>query len=229
MALYVDGREEAKKGWCAKLRHEGIDAKTAPNLPADFVWSCPSGLVIVERKTWPDFVASMHGASGSDGGSRLVGQLIGTVKAAGVKVLFLEGALPAYVQGGGHTVSASGMDDAAVSLQWQFGCILVHSLSEEHTPTRLAAFYRYTQKEDHMSLLRPQPPVPEEDIYFNPDFRRKIAAMMCTPRVGEKTALILPNETKTPQEAINLSRERLIEIMGKAKGAAFDEFWKAPW
>lgn len=230
MPLYVDGREEEKHGWVNKLLKLGMDAKVGKNLPADFLFQCPLGLVLVERKTWTDFVASITGAGGADGGNRLVGQLIGGPRGAAIRVLFMEGPMPQYVSGK-QMMTAEGMDDASLSLQWQFGVLFAHSLSHDHTPSRMAALYRYFQKEDHGALLRPVPPVPIEQVYMNPEFRRKIAAMMVVPQLGEKGALVLPQHTKSPAEAINLSQDELLKLpgFGKLRAKNFYDFWHSNW
>ena len=227
MSLYIDGREEAKHHWSEPLRRLGIDAKVGASLSADFMWRAPIGLILVERKTWPDFVSSVTGSGGADAGNRLVGQLIEAPKGAAVRILFMEGPLPAYVTGK-QVVTAEAMDDMSLSLQWQFGCLFVHSMNHDHTPVRLAALYHYTQKEDHRSLLRPVPPVPEEPIYMNAEFRKKIAAMMCVPLMGEKGALILAENTESPRQAINLELEELLKIpgVGKMRGKNFHDFWE---
>lgn len=229
MSLYIDGREESKHGWAAELRREGIDAKPSSNLPADFIWQSPAGLILVERKTWSDFVASFTGSGGADAGNRLVGQLLDGPKSAAVRILFMEGPMPAYTMAGSQTITADAMDDASLSVQWQGGVLFAHSLNHDHTAHRLATLYRYTQKEDHASLLRPTPPIPEErNVYLNPEFRKKIAAFMTVPQFGEKGALILAQETESPLEAVNLSHKELMAIagIGKLKARLFYDFWR---
>lgn len=227
MPLYIDAREEEKQKWEYRIRHEGIDAKIGKNLPVDFLWECPTGLVFCERKTWPDFVDSFKSGGGADAGTRLIGQLLESPKSAAVRILLMEGQQPKYVMAGRDIVTAEAMDDALMSMQWQFGVVLAHSLNNDHTPTRLAALYRYTQKEDHTSLLRPVPPTPTEDIYFDPMFRKKIAAFMTVPQIGEKKALILPDNFESPRAAVNASQEELLKLPGWGKGRAYNfvEFW----
>lgn len=231
MTLFVDGREEAKHNWIPALNKLGIDAKVGASLPADFLFRSPLGLVLVERKTWSDFCSSVSSGSGTDGGSRLVGQLIDGPKAAALSVLLLEGPLPPYVSLGGRVWSASQMDDAAVSLQWQFGCILIHTTGHGHTAERLASFYKYAQSDEHRSLIRPVPPTPAEPIYMNPEFRKKIAGFMAVPMLGEKGALSLAQETETPAQAINMSEAELLKLpgMGKRRAESFHKFWNNPW
>lgn len=231
MTIFVDAREENKHSWIPRFNKLGVDAKVGNSLPGDFLFRSPLGLVLVERKTWSDFCSSVSSGSGSDGGVRIVGQLIEGPKAAALNVLLLEGPLPPYVNVGGRVWSASQMDDAAVSIQWQFGCILIHSTGHEHTAERLAAFYRYAQSDEHRSLIRPVPPTPIEPIYMNPEFRKKIAAMMATPLLGEKGALGLAQETESPAQAINLSEDELMKLpgMGKRRAEAFRKFWTNPW
>lgn len=231
MAIYIDARENEQHHWADKLRYLGIDGKVGKNLPADMLWSCPQGLVLVERKTWIDFVASLTTSGGADTGNRFVGQLIDTVKGAAVRVLLIEGPMPPFVEAGGRTIPAEDFDNASVSLQWQFGCILIHSLNNDHTPMRLAKFYQYTQKEEHLSLLRPMPPVPEGNMYLNPAFKKKIAAMMTIPLMGEKGALVLSEHTKSPRDAVNLTQDELLKIpgIGKGRAANFFEFWNEAW
>lgn len=227
MTLYVDGREEEKNHWEYPLRALGIDAKIGKDLSADFMWRCPIGLVAIERKTWQDLVASVTGTGGADGGNRLVGQLIEAPKGIAVRILLMEGPLPQYVQAG-RVVPAEDMDDMSLSLQWQFGCLIVHSLNHAHTPVRLAKLYHYSQKEEHNSLLRPTPPSPVEEIYFNSEFRKKVAAFMCVPGWGEKAVLQLAQETTSPQEAVALEQNRLIQLpgVGKSRAKNFIDFWK---
>lgn len=228
MSVYIDAREEQKQSWALPLRKLGIDAKVGNSLPADFLWQCPTGLVLVERKTWSDFVASLTGGGGVDGDSRLARQLIEGPKGAAVRVLLLEGSMPPYLTAQGKVMPAEHIDDISVSLQWQFGCLIIHSLNNEHTPTRIAAFYRWTQKEEHGSLLRPQPPTPEEKIYMNPAFRKKIAAFMTVPLLGEKGALILAANSESPKQIITATQEDLLKIegIGKMKARNFVEFWE---
>ena len=225
--LYIDAREEDKHHWEYQLRHLGIDAKVGKDLPADFMWTCPIGLVLVERKTWQDFVASFTGSGGADAGNRLVGQLIEGPKGAALRVLFMEGPMPPYVQTN-RTVPAEDMDDMSLSVQWQGGVLFAHSLNHSHTPVRLARLYRYTQKEEHTSLLRPVPPVPEENVYFDPEFRKKIAAFMCVTGLGEKGALALAQIAESPLGAVQMTQEELIKVPGIGKGRAknFIDFWK---
>lgn len=229
--LYVDAREEARHHWSDKLRHLNLDAKVGSNLPADFLWQCPSGLVLVERKTWADFVSSLTTSGGADAANRFVGQLIDGPKGVAVRILFIEGPMPPYIQEAGRTIPAEDFDNASVSLQWQFGCIVVHSLNNDHTPIRLAKLFTYTQKQSHESLLRPMPPVPEGDVYMNAAFRRKIAALMTVPLVGEKGALIIAEHTQTLKEAVNMEQDELIKMpgIGKTRASNFYEFWNAPW
>lgn len=229
--IYIDAREESRHMWQKELQHEGMEASVSPNLFTDFVWNCPSGLVGVERKTWTDFVSSITSSGSNDGQSRASRQLIEAPKSISIKVLFLEGALPGYIDLGKTMWPAEDMDNAVVSMQWQFGCIVVHSVSHDHTPRRLAALYRYTQKEDHMSLLRPMPPVPEQNVYFNADFRRKIAAFMTVPMLGEKGALSIAAETESPQQAINMTQDQLLKLpgMGKTRAANFVKHWQGKW
>lgn len=226
MTVYVDGREDEQHKWVKQLLNIGIDAKSG-QLPVDFMWTCPQGLVLVERKTWKDFADSFKGQGGVDGGNRLVGQLLEGPKGAALKVLLLEGKIPQYVQLGGMILPIETIDDALVSMQWQFGIIIIHSYDHEHTPSRLAAFFKYTQKGDHNSLIRPVPPATHEKIYMNPDFRRKIAAMICTPMIGEKAALQLPDISDSPKDAMNLTVQELMKLPGWGKGRAerFIEFW----
>ena len=228
MTLYIDAREEGKHGWEKQLRHLGVDAKVAKNLDVDFLWECPAGLICVERKTWTDFVASFTGSGGADAGNRLIGQLVSGYKSAALKMLFLEGTMPQYVQAGGQVITADAMDDMSISLQWQHGVLVVHSMNLQHTPTRLAKLYYYTQKEDHKSLLRPVPPHPEEDIYMNERFRQRIAAMMCAPGMGEKGALLIASNTTSPAIAVNMSVEELLKVpgIGKVRASNFNEFWR---
>lgn len=231
MTLFVDGREEANHKWTDKLRQNGVDSRVGNSLPADFLWRAPVGLVLVERKTWGDFCASVSAGSGTDGGSRLIGQLIGGPKAAALNVLLLEGPIPQYVNTGKRMWSASAMDDAVVSLQWQFGVIVIHSVNHSQTAERLAAFYKYSQSDEHKSLIRPVAPTPIEPIYFNPEFRRKIAAFMTVPNVGEKGALTLPEHTETPAEAIAMTEKELLELpgWGKRRAESFRKFWHDKW
>lgn len=231
MTIFVDAREEKIHNWTTAIRNIGVDAKVGNSLPADFLWRAPLGLILVERKTWADFCSSVSSGSGTDGGSRLVGQLIEGPKAAALSVLLLEGPLPPYVNSGGRVWSSSQMDDAAMSLQWQFGCVLIHSTGHAQTAERMAAFYRYSQSDEHRSLVRPVPPTPIEPIYMNPEFRKKIASMMAVPMLGEKGALTLPENTETPAEAINMSEEELLKLpgFGKRRAESFRKFWHSKW
>ena len=231
MTLFIDAREEARHGWEKLLRHEGIDAQIQADLFTDFLWHCPAGLVGVERKTWTDFVSSITGSGSSDGQSRISRQLIEGPKSIAVKVLFLEGPMPPYLNAGTKMWPAEEMDNAVMSMQWQFGCMIAHSHSHDHTPRRLASLYRYTQKEEHKSLLRPMPPVPEQNVYFNADFRRKIAALMTTPMLGEKGSLSIAAETASLAEAVQLAQEQLIKIegVGKTRAANFVKHWQGKW
>lgn len=226
--LYVDAREDASHHFSTSLRRLGVDARVGKNLPTDFLWQSPAGLVFLERKTWEDFVASVVGkGGGADASQRLRRQLVDTPRSS-VRVLLLEGPMPPFYQGG-QVIPAETMDNMLASLQWQFGALVVHSLGLTHTPLRVASFYRYTQEEEHKALIRPIPPVPEEKIYMDPTARLKVAALMTTPGLGEKGALELLEHVKWDLgEATALTYEELLQVpnFGRVRARQFVEFWR---
>jgi hypothetical protein len=63
-------------------------------------------------------------------------------------------------------------------------------LGDEGVERSLVALYRWTGRDEHVSLHRPSPPV-VTGMYMDPDYRAQVAMFMCIPEVGEKGAVAL--------------------------------------
>ena len=191
--MLVDASEERELSILKKLAALDVSAKVIPvrlgadRVSVDYVWSANDGNVtegvVAERKTVRDLIASV-----SDG--RLERQL-GVMTKFPHRFLLL------------HVKSLRDAQVSCVYANWTWervlgvlrdvqyeGVPVEFVLGDEGVERSLVALYRWTGRDEHVSLHRPSPPV-VTGMYMDPDYRAQVAMFMCIPEVGEKGAVAL--------------------------------------
>lgn len=182
-----------------QLLRQNIKALTGP-LPVDYGWAANGKSVLGENKTALDLIASA-----SDG--RLHRQME-SLKKADLGFIMLEGGLSVD----GYTVGSwtyEAFDDLLMSLQCE-GVVVVHSPYASATARRLAALYRWTQKEKHGSWHEPIAFLPPLEDIGDDDYRSRIGMLMHLPKCGPNKATKLVREFGLAG-ALNFTPEQVAE------------------
>ena len=176
-----------------RLKALGTPAKVGHLDTGDFRWVVEPDTgdwwtILVERKSISDFEASM-----TDG--RLAGFFdnTGGMEPGVVRAVLLEG----------NQFKADdpvALDHALFTLH-MMGIPNIRSENSGKTAERLVAFWKYTGKVDHLSILKPVRPWLGRN-YLNPEDRLAVQMIMCMPGFGEVIARRVLKEKKTPGAVI---------------------------
>lgn len=187
--ITVDTREKTPP---SEVRVRELEACGVPAvlglLPVgDYHWVVSDGdtqrLVFVERKAIADLLSSAE-----DGRlTRFIDETGGLDPDPTVlRAVLLEGDQFVFGTYGYKQWTPEQVDNLLVSLQ-SSGVLLLRSSSVRQTASRLAAFWKYTGREDHRSLLRVLRPS-IGDGYMNMNKKAAVRFLMGLPNWGEKTA-----------------------------------------
>jgi hypothetical protein len=101
------------------------------------------------------------------------------------------------------------------------GIVVLRSPSLRSTPTRLAAFWKWSGKDSHTALLRPALPGISDD-YIDAEEKAKVRILMCLPGWGEKRARSAVKHFGNPGVVLDLIRQGdwrgFSEVEGVGKG-----------
>ena len=137
--------------------------------------------VIVERKSIADFLASVPPDDRLTQFIEKTGNL--TPPENQIRALLLEGDQFQLRNYGTRNWTPETLDDMLVSLQFH-GLVILHSADWTQTPARLAAFWRWTGRDDHRTFLTPTLPVTQQ-LYFDREQKDAVRMLMCMPGWGE--------------------------------------------
>jgi len=191
--ILIDQSEERELSISKKLSALDVDSRVLAvrlgenKVSVDYVWNATDGNVVegvlVERKTVRDLIASV-----SDG--RLERQLsIMTQFPHRFLLLHVKSLRDAQVSCVYANWTWERVLGVLRDVQYE-GVPVEFVLGDEGVERSLVALYRWTGRDEHVSLHRPSPPV-VTGMYMDPDYRAQVAMFMCIPEVGEKGAVAL--------------------------------------
>jgi len=191
--ILIDQSEEHELSIQKKLAALDVDSRVLAvrlgenRVSVDYVWNASDGNVVegvlVERKTVRDLIASV-----SDG--RLERQLsIMTQFPHRFLLLHVKSLRDAQVSCVYANWTWERVLGVLRDVQYE-GVPVEFVLGDEGVERSLVALYRWTGRDEHVSLHRPSPPV-VTGMYMDPDYRAQVAMFMCIPEVGEKGAVAL--------------------------------------
>lgn len=170
-----------------ELQDCGIPAVLGLLPVGDYTWvvddSGSQRLVFVERKAIGDLLSSAED-----------GRLTHFIDETGgldpdpaiIRAILLEGDQFVFGAYGYKQWTPEQVDNLLVSLQ-STGVLVMRSSSIRQTAARLAAFWKYTGRDDHRSLLRVLRPS-ISDGYLNPRKKEAVRMLMGLPSFGEQRA-----------------------------------------
>lgn len=206
----------------------GMDATRVNRQGVDVVWSSGGQLCMFDLKTAEDVIAS------ADDG-RLHRQVVEMQRRDCLMWGFLiegpdskDGITVGY---GPHAWPVERYDNLLLSLQNE-GAKIIRSTSQDRTPQRLHSVYRYSAKEEHGSIHKPQPHKVLHDRYTDRIWRGHIEFMMGLPGLGEDKANALIDRWPltdclgiTP-EGLAAAERRWLSVKGIGRGLTHNwETW----
>ena len=211
--MTVDTREKTPSSAVRvkELQDCGIPAQLGLLPVGDYTWivSDDEGqrLVFVERKSISDLLSSAED-----------GRLTHFIDETGgvepdpsiIRAILLEGDQFVFGTYGYKQWTPEQVDNLLVSLQ-STGVLVMRSSSVRQTAARLAAFWKYTGRDDHRSLLRVVRPA-VSDGYLNPRKKEAVRMLMGLPNWGESRA-------RAAVEQLGSVKEVLEAVMGRDVGA----------
>ena len=213
--LIVDNREPPQMAQL--LRGLGLTATVIEALVGDYIWQSPLGVVMVERKTVNDLLASV-------GDGRLHRQLTTMTELAKVPILLVEGELSQY---DGHMDAWRGKEaqkdwnfNAVMNLMlsWQLGGIYVTSSPGlSYTHLRIQSLYNWSQKNSH---LRPKR---KKQIPAMGRLSLRAEVLAAIPRIGVETAMVLAQGNSLKQ-LFSKTEEEWQKLLGLKDGATVARF-----
>ena len=193
--VLVAADEDRSTHIVSALAGYNVPAVAVNDLPVDYMWTVDGLPVMGDRKTPADLIASAQ-----DG--RLFDQIL-SMQERGANPYFILVELTSGMDSldGGYTVGynahAWGFDDyedLIFSVQVVGGAKVTRSPTAALTPRRLAALWRWLDKTEKGSWRAPVIPRPSEPIYFDREYRSKVAMLMTLPLCGEKKANLIKEE-----------------------------------
>ncbi len=185
LQVTVDNRQGDPNSdtWQQELVRFGLTADIATLPLGDFVWEVEEddGQVhrfICEHKHAADLVASAE-----DG---RLGSFVRT-ETDGYKVLFVTWSGGNVRRGKAREWKAEQVESLLVDAQ-AHGILVVRAPSKAIQIQRLAAFIRWTAKDEHRAMDRPTLPM-VESWYFDDGQRDRVRLLMCIPGWGERKSL----------------------------------------
>ena len=187
--ITVDTREKTPPSEVRvkELADRGIPAVLGLLPVADYHWvvadEVGQKLVFVERKAIPDLLSSAE-----DGRlTRFIDETGGTEPDPEIiRAILLEGDQFTYGNYGYTEWNPERIDNLLVSLQ-STGVLVLRSAGVRQTADRIAAFWKYTGRDDHRTLLRVLRPA-VSDNYLSPNKRAAVRILMGLPDWGETRA-----------------------------------------
>lgn len=170
-------------------------------------------LVFVERKSIADLLTSAE-----DGRlTRFIDETGGLdPDTAILRAVLLEGDQFVFGSYGYKQWTPEQVDNLLVSLQ-SSGVLLLRSSSVRQTAERLAAFWKYTGRDDHRSLLRVLRPS-ISDGYLNPAKKAAVRFLMGFPGWGEHRARAAVEGLGGVAEVLRAIREREYKAFKEVSG-----------
>jgi ERCC4-type nuclease len=179
--ISVDDREQtpSPSARVSELEALGVPARVERLSTGDYGWMVDQGgsdglrFVTVERKSIPDFIASVR-----DGRiNRFLDESGGISEQPDIwRFLLLEGNQFTFTDYGYSQFDQYSLDNALVSLQ-SLGITVVRSSSVATTARRLKALWEYTGRDDHTTFLRPVR-ADVTGIYLNPAKKEAVKTVM---------------------------------------------------
>lgn len=227
--IVVDDREQKPTAaeQVAGLKKLGVPASVGRLAVGDFAWTVegPATIfgVVVERKSIADFLSSVPP---NDRLHRFIEETGGiTPPPNQVRAVLLEGnqfELPGY---GERRWTPEMLDDALVSLQ-TLGVMVLRSENQRETAARLAAFWKWTGKDEHRTFLAPVLPTLSK-LYFDKEQMAAVRMVMALPGFGEGRAYDVLSDKGSVQavlEALASGENMAVKGIGKGlveKGRSF--------
>lgn len=184
--ITVDNREKRPdpKTQRDAIVREGGMASVGHCPVGDLTWTAGPLMVTTERKSINDFITS----AGDGRLARFVQESWGLKEGVDhLRVLLLEGdQFRVNTYGEGREWTPGALDNLLVSLQ-QLGVVVIRSKDMFDTATRIVALWKYTGREEHLTLLRTVRPGISGN-YMSPKQRARIRFLMGLPGWGEKRA-----------------------------------------
>lgn len=176
----------------------------------DYRWKSPLGKVYIERKSVSDLLNSFKTGRASV-------QLRNLIDTADIPILLIEGRIGETWNGNIDTGKwgkgkgwTTGWDFVAIDhllLSWQMaGVFLAHSSSLAKTPHRIASLYKWTQKEEHLSLARRKVISVKEDS-------PQVTTLATFPGIGHKRAREIIDQYSLRQLAA-MDKKELAKVVG---------------